>query len=404
MEMDGNKATGVDRITKGDYEENLDANLADLVARMKKQAYKPQAVRRVYIPKPGTNKQRPLGVPAYEDKLVQAALAKILNVIYEVDFLDCSYGFRPGRGCHDALKALNRIIEKGNVNYVVDADIKGFFDHVDHNWLIKFLGVRIADPNILRLVTRFLKAGVVDAGIRYDTPEGTPQGGVVSPILANIYLHYALDLWFYRVFRKLCRGQAYMVRYCDDFVCCFQLEEDARAFYQALVPRLAKFKLDIADEKTRIIAFGRKAEQQGTNKPDTFDFLGFTHYCGEGRHGLFRVKRKTSSKKYRFSLLKLKEWLKQNRNMPAVILMNELRQKLLGHYHYYGVTDNSRAIGCFCQETEKLLFKWMNRRSQRKSFNYDKFKLLLAKFPLPNPKIYVNIYAFRSRLAELCGE
>jgi group II intron reverse transcriptase/maturase len=402
METDGKKATGVDKVTKEEYEENLDANVADLVARMKRQAYKPQAVRRVYIPKPGTDKQRPLGIPAYEDKLVQAALAKILNAIYEVDFLDCSYGFRPGRGCHDALKALNRIIEQGSVNYIVDADIKGFFNHVDHEWLLKFLKLRIADPNILRLISRFLKAGVVDAGIKYDTPEGTPQGGVVSPVLGNIYLHYALDLWFYLVVRKNCRGRAYMVRYCDDFVCCFQYKEDARAFYQALIPRLAKFNLDIADEKTRIIAFGRKAEEtkQGGGKPDTFDFLGFTHYCGKGRKGQFRVKRKTSAKKFRASLLRCKEWLKQNRTLPAVELMDKMRVKMLGHYRYYGMTDNSRTLELFYWESMKLLFKWLNRRSQRRSLSFDKFKLFLARYPLPNPKIYVNIYNFRPRLVD----
>ena len=398
MEMDGKKATGVDRVTKEEYEENLDVNVADLVARMKRQAYKPQAVRRVYIPKPGTDKQRPLGIPAYEDKLVQMALAKILNAIYEVDFLNCSYGFRPGRGCHDALKALNRIIEKGNVNYIVDADIKGFFNHVDHKWMLEFLKLRIADPNILRLVTRFLQAGVMEAGIRHNTTEGTPQGGVVSPVLGNIYLHYALDLWFYLVVRKNCRGQAYMVRYCDDFVCCFQYEDDARAFYQAFIPRLAKFKLDIADEKTRIIPFGRKAESQGTGNPGTFDFLGFTHYCGKGRKGQFRVKRMTSANKFRFSLLKCKEWLKLSRNLPAVILMTELRQKLLGYYHYYGITDNSVAINKFQWQVRKLLYKWLNRRSQKKSFNYEKFQLFLNKYPLPKPRIYVNIYAIRPRL------
>jgi group II intron reverse transcriptase/maturase len=215
-EMNRKKATGIDRVTKEEYEVNLEDNLADLVARMKRQAYKPQPVRRVYIPKPGTDKQRPLGIPSYEDKLVQAALAKILNAIYEADFLDCTYGFRPGRGCHDALGALARIIEQGKVNYIVDADIRGFFGHVDHSWLMKFLEVRIADPNILRLISRFLKAGVMDAGIRYDVPEGTPQGGVVSPVLANVYLHYVLDLWFYRVVRKSCKGKAYMVRYADD--------------------------------------------------------------------------------------------------------------------------------------------------------------------------------------------
>jgi hypothetical protein len=203
-------------VTKEEYEANLDDNLADLVVRMKSQAYKPQPVRRVYIPKPGTDKKRPLGIPAYEDKLVQAALSEILNAIYEADFLDCSYGFRPGRGCHDALGALAGIIEREPVNYIVDADIKGFFDHVDHEWLMKFLEVRIADRNLLRIIARFLKAGMMEAGIRYDTPEGTPQGGSCSPILANIYLHYALDLWFHQVARKSCKGKAFMVRYADD--------------------------------------------------------------------------------------------------------------------------------------------------------------------------------------------
>jgi group II intron reverse transcriptase/maturase len=394
--MNGRKATGIDQMTKEEYEENLDDNLADLVERMKRQAYKPRPVRRVYIPKPGTDKQRPLGIPAYEDKLVQTALAKILNAIYEADFLECSFGFRPGRGCHAALGTLAEIIQQRQVNYIVDADIKGFFDHVDHDWLMRFLEVRIADPNILRLISRFLKAGVVDAGIKYDTPEGTPQGGPASPLFGNIYLHYVLDLWFYLVVRKSCRGQAYLVRYCDDFICCFQYEEDARAFYQALIPRLAKFNLSIAEDKTRIIAFGRKAGngRHDGSKPDTFDFLGFTHYCGKGRMGQFRVKRKTSAKKFRASLLRCKLWLQQNRNTPAIILMSLMRVKLLGHYRYYGVTDNGRSLSQFDYEVKRLLYKWLNRRSQKKSFNFDKFNLFLAKFPLPKPKIYVNVYDF----------
>ncbi len=400
---DGKKATGVDRVTKEEYEEKLDDNLVDLVARMKSQAYKPQPVRRVYIPKPGTGKLRPLGIPAYEDKLVQAVLAKILNAIYESDFLDCSYGFRPGRGCHDALAALAVTIEREPVGYIVDADIKGFFDHVDHEWLMKFLEVRIADKNVLRIISRFLKAGVLDAGIRYETPEGTPQGGVVSPILANIYLHYALDLWFHLVVRRSCKGKAFMVRYADDFVCCFQYEEDARAFYRALIPRLAKFSLEVADEKTRIFAFGRKAEensrQQGGGKPDTFDFLGFTHYCSKGRKGQFRVKRKTSVKKLRASLLKCKLWLQRNRTMPAVILMSSLRVKILGYYRYYGVTDNIFSLSQFLRETLWMLFKWLNRRSQRKSFDFDKFHLFLRKYPLPTPKTYVDLYKLRSGFA-----
>jgi group II intron reverse transcriptase/maturase len=369
---------------------------------MKRQAYKPQPARRVYIPKPGTDKKRPLGIMTYEDKLVQAVLAGILNAIYEADFLDCSHGFRPKRNCHSALAALAGIIEREPVNYIVDADIKGFFDHIDHEWLMKFLEVRIADPNILRLISRFLKAGMMEAGIKYDTPEGAPQGGVASPIFANVYLHYVLDLWFHLTVRKSCKGKAFMVRYADDFVCCFQYEEDARAFYQALVPRLAKFNLEVADEKTRIIAFGRKAEeakqQQGGGKPDTFDFVGFTHYCGKGRKGQFRVKRKTSAKKFRASLLRCKVWLQENRDLPAVILMNLMRVKLLGHYRFYGVTDNSKALNLFHRETLELLYKWLNRRSQRKSFDRDKFNLFLGKYPLPKPRIYVNIYSLQSGL------
>ena len=404
QELSGKKAAGIDRVSKTEYEQNLESNIEDLLERMKRQAYKPQAVRRTYIEKPGSNKMRPLGIPSYEDKLVQLALVKILGAIYEQDFLDCSVGFRPGRGSHDALKMLANIIEKGKVNYIVDADIKGFFDQVDHEWLRKFLEHRIADPNIQRLIARFLKAGVVEAGIKYDTPEGTPQGGVISPLLANIYLHYVLDLWFYKVVRKKSRGKAYMVRYADDFVCCFKYEEDARRFHEELKERLAKFKLALAEEKTKIIPFGKKVgakrqedEEDDEDQEGTFDFLGFTHYGGKSRHGSYRVKRKTSRKKYKASLLKCKEWIKQNRNLPAVELVKGLKKKLVGYYHYYGITDNYRAMEMFRTETEKMLYKWMNRRSQRKSFGWEKFRLFMKKMPLPQPKIYVNIYDLQPR-------
>jgi len=215
-ELNGQKAAGIDGVTKAEYEQNLIPSIRELLMKMKRQVYKPQPVRRTYIPKPGTNKQRPLGIPAYEDKLVQAALTKILSAIYESDFLDSSFGFRPNRGCHDALKALNFIIEKRKINYIVDADIKGFFDNVDHKWMMEFIAHRIADTNIKRLISRFLKAGYMEDDTVYDTTEGTPQGGVISPILANIYLHYVLDLWFEKVVRKQCRGDALMVRYADD--------------------------------------------------------------------------------------------------------------------------------------------------------------------------------------------
>jgi RNA-directed DNA polymerase len=401
MGMPERKASGVDGVSKAEYEESLEANVKDLVARMKRQAYKPQAVRRVYIPKPGSSKMRPLGIPAYEDKLVQVTMARILNAIYEQDFLGCSYGFRPGRGCHDALKALNAIIENRPINYIVDADIKGFFDNVDHKWMMECLKLRIADPNMLRLIARFLKAGIVEAGVSYGTPEGTPQGGVVSPILANVYLHYVLDVWFYSTVRKHCKGEAHMVRYADDFVCCFQYEEDARWFYNALQSRLKKFNLEIAEEKSQIITFGRQAEARsraGGKKPKTFDFLGFTHYCSRSKRGKFRVKRKTSSKKYRASILRCKEWLKKHRNMPAPYIWWLIRPKLWGNYRYYGITDNAPMLYKFLYEVEKLLFKWLNRRSQRKSFDWEKFRLFLKKFPLPTPRIFVNIYDVRVRI------
>jgi RNA-directed DNA polymerase len=402
--VSGSKASGVDQVTKQAYGENLEANIADLIGRMKRQAYKPQPVRRVYIPKEGSNKMRPLGIPSYEDKLVQKGLARILNTIYEQDFLDCSFGFRPGRGCHDALKVLNHIIERKKVNYIVDADIRGFFDHVDvdHEWLMKFLELRIADPNLLRLIKRFLKAGVMEAGIVYDTPEGTPQGGLISPILANVYLHYVLDLWFEKVVKKRCQGEAYVVRYADDFVCCFQNKRDAEWFYSNLKERLKKFNLEVAEEKTRIIAFGRSAEKeskkQGKKKPDTFDFLGFTHYCSKSEKGWFRVKRKTSQKKYRSSLLKCKLWLRKHLASPTDYVMEMLQIKLLGYYRYYGITDNSTAVRNFYDKVRRMLFKWFNRRSQRKSMNWDKYVRFLKKNPLPRAKTYVSIYDVKPEL------
>ena len=397
-EMSRKKAAGVDEVTKEEYELNLESNVKDLINRMKKQAYKPQPVRRVYIPKPGTDKKRPLGIPAYEDKLVQATMARILNAIYEQDFLECSFGFRPNRGCHDALKVLDKILNKKEINYVVDADIKGFFDHVDHEWLMKFLQHRIADPNILRLVARFLRSGIIEAGIEYDTPEGTPQGGCCSPILGNIYLHYVIDLWFEKRVRKNCRGKTYMVRYADDSVFCFQFEEDAKEFYSQMIERLRQFNLEAADEKTKIIPLNKEDDDEngnggeGSKQGNSFDFLGFTHYIGKDKNGAKRVKRKTSKKKYRASLLRCKEWIRKNRHMPSKEFMKKMKVKLQGYIRYYGITDNRHAVSNFIDETKRLIFKWLNRRSQRKSFDWDKFNLFLKKYPLPRVKTYVNIF------------
>lgn len=391
-EMKTGKASGVDGLTKTDYEQNLEGNLEDLLNRMKRQAYKPLPVKRVYIPKPGTDAKRPLGLPAYEDKLVQAALAKILNAIYEEIFLECSFGYRPGRGCHDAIKMLRKIVNKTRINFVVETDIKGFFDNVDHAWMIKFIEHKIQDKNIIRLIQRMLKAGIVEAGIKKDTPQGTPQGGVASPIFANIYLHYVLDLWFEKLFRKHCRGEAYMVRYADDSVFCFEHREDAINFYNAFIERLAKFKLEVAEDKTRIIElYQRKDDKDDT---DPFDFLGFTFYVDKNpnKFGFKEIKLKTSKKKYKASLKRCKEWMRDHRTLPTKEFMKIMKSKVQGHINYYGVIGNRRSVGNFVTEVRKLLFRWLNRRSQRRSFNWAGYVRFLQKYPLPKVQTNVMIY------------
>ncbi|MGM0879255.1 MAG: group II intron reverse transcriptase/maturase [Bacillota bacterium] len=403
LELPNKKATGVNGTTKEQYSENLDENIADLVSRLKSKGYRPVPVRRMYIPKLNSDKKRPLGIPEHEDKIVQKGITKILNSIYENDFLDCSFGFRPNRNCHDALKILNYYIEKKSVNYVVDVDIKGFFDNVDHKWMMEFLKLRIADPNLLRIIGRFLKSGYMEEGKKYKTDSGTPQGGVISPILANVYLHYVLDLWFEKRVRKQCKGQAYMVRYADDFVCCFQYKSEAQDFFRSLKMRLKKFNLEIAEDKTKIIPFGRFAEknakQMGEGKPATFDFLGFTHYCGKSKQGNFRVKRKSSRKKIQGKLKETKEWLKSNRNKDIHIIMDRFKRSLIGYYNYYCITDNTQSVNNFKDKIQYLLFKWLNRRSQRKSFTWDKYRLFLDKYPLPSPRVKVNIYDLRKEIS-----
>jgi RNA-directed DNA polymerase len=396
--LNGNKATGVDGVTKEKYGEQLNENLGKLVDSMKNQAYKPQPVERVYIPKDGTGKLRPLGIPAFEDKIVQDVISGILTEIYEPIFMDMSYGFRPGRNCHDALRVLNSIIETKKVSYIVDVDIKSFFDNVDHEWIMKMLEYRISDPNLLRLIKRFLKAGIMEEGKWEDSEAGVPQGGLISPILANIYLHYVLDLWFEKVIRRQSKGEAYIIRFADDFVCCFQYRDDAEKFYAVLKERLAKFKLEVAAEKSRIIEFGRFAEENLSKRgktPDKFDFLGFTHYCGKSKNGKFRVKRITSKKKMKSKLKKIKQWMRENINKPVVELIKELNVKLKGHYNYYGITDNSPGINKYAYAVRRALFRHINRRRQGKPCNFLKFGKLMNKYPLATPKIRVNIYCTR---------
>lgn len=392
-------APGIDKVTKEEYGKNLEGNLCKLVERLHSMSYIPQPVRRVYIPKLGSTNQRPLGIPALEDKLVQAGLVRILGAIYEGDFIDDSYGFRPGRGCHDALRKLSMEVESGSIHVIVEADIKGFFDNVQHEWMMEFLSHRIADKRILRYVKRFLIAGVMEDEVLKATEDGTPQGGIISPLLANIYLHYSLDLWFTRRFIKTCEGRACLIRYADDFVVCFQRVGDAKRFREELDGRLGKFGLEVAAEKTKILEFGPlaklKANARG-EKVQTFEFLGLTHYCSRTRNGSrFRMKRKTSRKKFKAKLLAFKDWLKKSRVLPTPELMKRAAAKLRGHFAYYGVTDNSRGIGRFDHEIRKLLFKWLNRRGKRGCMSWKKFGMLLSKYPFPKLRIKVNLFATR---------
>jgi RNA-directed DNA polymerase len=392
---------GIDEVTKDLYAANLDTNLSNLIDRLHRMAYIPQPVRRKYIPKPGSAKQRPLGIPCFEDKLVQAGLVRTLQAVYEQDFIEDSYGFRPARNCHRALIALSESVEDKSVNHIVEADIKGFFDNVNQEWLMKFLAHRISDKRIQRMVKRFLKAGVSEDGSVTVSDEGTPQGGNISPLLANIYLHYALDIWFEKVFRKRCTGYARLIRYADDFVVCFQHKTDAEKFRAELGDRLGKFGLEVEPSKTKVVEFGRfaiqRAEARG-EKPATFDFLGLTHYCSTKRTGKgFRMKRVTARNKFTAKLRSFKDWLKKSRNMKTKELFTTVKSKLRGHFAYYGVTDNSVGIKRFAIEVEKLLFKWLNRRGKRGCMNWEEFRLMLKWYPLPQPGIKVSMFARNHR-------
>ncbi len=380
------KATGVDRVTKEQYEENLDENIRNLVERMKKFSYRPQPVRRVEIPK-ANGKTRPLGIPSYEDKLVQGVMADILNDVYEPRFLDVSYGFRPNRGMHDAVKRVDELIMYKRVNYILDCDIKGFFDNVDHKWLMKFLENDIADKNFLRYIVRFLKSGIMKGKIFEESSVGTPQGGLISPILANVYLHYVLDIWFERGVKKKLQGEAYFVRFADDFIIMFEYEEEAKAVYEFIKKRLAQFGLELAEDKTRILPFGRNS-----NTTDTFDFLGFTHYNGKTRYGKYTVGHKISRKKKKIFKAKLKKWVKDNRNIDIKIFMTTLNRKLIGTNNYYCISGAYNEVRSLYNHAKFVTFKWLNRRSLRKSFTWEKFQPVWNEM-IRKPKVHVNIWA-----------
>lgn len=385
------RAVGVDGVTKSAYGEQLDSNVGGLITRMKNFSYKPQPVRRTYIPKANGN-LRPLGIPAYEDRLVQGVMAGVLSDIYEERFLDCSYGFRPKRSAHDVVKEFNQTIMRRKVNYVLEADIKGFFDNVDHDWLLKFLENDIADKNFLRYVKRFLIAGVMEGQERKESDRGTPQGGQISPVLANVYLHYVLDLWYDRVLRKRCKGEVYYVRYADDFLLMFQYENEARQVMEALGKRLGKFGLELAADKTRILPIGRF---KGTK--EDFDFLGFTFFNTKTRDGKYRLGVRTSKKKLKAKKKDAKAWLYKNMHQPVSKTMQSIQRALRGHFNYYGVSGNFHAIQNFWRYVQDTCYRVLNRRHQKRSMKYETFNRIWDYY-VKEPRLTKDIWNWSPRL------
>lgn len=386
------KATGVDGIDKASYDEHAEESISGLVQRMRQFQYRPQPVRRTYIPK-CNGKMRPLGIPAYEDRLVQGVMANLLNEVYEARFLDCSYGFRPKRKAHDVVQSINQTIMTKKVNYVLEADIKSFFDNVDHDWLMKFLAHDIQDKNFLRYVKRFLIAGIMEGTEVRDSDRGTPQGGSISPVLANVYLHYVLDLWFEKAVKPKLRGEAYYVRYADDFLILFQYENEARTVMEALKARLGKFSLEVAEEKTRILPIGRF---KGTK--EDFDFLGFTFYNTKTRGGKYRLGVRTSKKKLKTKKQTAKEWLRTRLTKPVAETMKLLAATIRGHCNYYGVSGNFHAIQGFWKYLKYSTYRMLNRRDQKGKLRYPKF-LRIWNFYISEPHLTKDIWNWQPKVA-----
>lgn len=373
-------AAGVDRESAYDYGQNLENNLTELAARVKGGWYRAKLVLRKYIPKLN-GKWRPLGIPATADKVLQMAVAKILEAIYEQDFLASSFGYRPGTGAHSAIRELSAVLREGRYRFIVEADIKGFFDHIDHSRLLEMLRQRIDDQPFLNLIRKWLKAGILDTNGQVIHPvTGTPQGGIISPILANVYLHHALDVWFEHVIKPQGQGRAYLCRYADDFVCVFEDEGDAQRFYQALPQRLAEYGLEIAGEKTNLIAFDRSAKTH-------FDFLGFEFRWGLNRWRRPELKRRTARNKYRAAIASFRSWFQTHSSLPKAELFAKLNVKLRGYWNYYGVRGNHESLSDYFYQITRELFKGLNRRSQRKSYTWTGFRALLDQLPLIKPRI-----------------
>jgi group II intron reverse transcriptase/maturase len=387
-----NAAYGVDKVSARDFERDLHSNVSELVARLKRKSYRAKLVKRQYIPK-GKNKLRPLGIPAVVDKLLQSAVSRILNAIFEPDFLPYSFGYRPGIGVRDAVKELHYQLQYGWFSYVVEADIKGFFNHINHDWLMRMLSQRINDKPFLRLICKWLKAGILETDGKVIHPStGTPQGGVVSPVLANVYLHYVLDLWFEKEIKPKCNGSVYLCRYADDFVVLFQYKQEAEWFYRELPKRLGKFDLELAEEKSQILSFSKFRMEENSR----FDFLGFEFRWGYNRQRKPQIKRRTSRKKLHNSIVALTAWCRKHRHYPIWKIFQKLNVKLRGYYNHYGIIGNSESLSEFFYYVVRILFKWLNRRSERKSYNWAGFNALKKDFGLLEPRIT------QSRNYQLC--
>jgi group II intron reverse transcriptase/maturase len=385
-------AVGVDGVTKEQYGQDLEQNLQDLHARMKAKRYRHQPIRRVHIPKEG-GKTRPIGISAFEDKLIQDALREVLEAIYEQDFLDCSYGFRPKRSAHDAVRTLDRVVHRGEVNWILEADIVSFFDSLDRKKLKEMLEVRVADGSLLRLIGKCLHVGVLD-GVELSTSEsGTAQGSVLSPLLGNVYLHYVLDLWFEQEVKPRLRGRATLIRYCDDFIIGFEQEDDARRVMGLLGKRLGRFELALHPDKTRLLPFRRPpVGQMGGKGPATFDFLGFTLYWARTRKGRWGMFCKTRSASLRRIIQSVYDWCRRHRHLSVKAQHAALTRRIQGHFNYFGVSGNFRSLLLVVEQAKRFWYKWLCRRSQRKRLTWERFADLLRDFPLPRPRITVRIW------------
>lgn len=378
-------ASGVDQVTAKAYEQDLIANVEALAERLKTKRYRAKLVRRCYIPKESGG-ERPLGIPALEDRLVQRACAKLLEAIYEADFSPTSYGYRPGKGARDAVGDLGFNLQFGRFGYVIEADIKSYFDRIDHDWLLQMLALRIDDKAFLALIRKWLKAGILDTDGQILHPvTGTPQGGIVSPILANVYLHYALDLWFDRVVKPRCEGRAVLVRYADDYVCAFQYQEEAERFFRVMPKRLKKFSLEVAPDKTRILRFSRF--HPGLRR--CFSFLGFELYWARDRRGDLRVLKRTARRKLHQAKRRMRLWIKASRHLPVAKFLRGLNRRLVGHYAYFSLPSNEGGVKSFYQHTIEHVFKWLNRRGgKRRSFTWPTFNAALKRQAVAQPRIY----------------